>query len=173
MEHISPTESGGSIPALRSIEHQRFVIRACELKEANAFVARLHRHHKPVVGHRFSIGLWLQDAILVGVVIVGRPVARAVDQHRVVEVTRLCTDGTPGACSALYAAAARAAKAIGYDKIQTYILEIEPGTSLKAAGWVFEAVTGLTNRDWNCPSRPGRRTDQPMSPKQRWSRQLR
>ena len=26
------------------------------LKEANAFVAQYHRHHRPVVGHKFSIG---------------------------------------------------------------------------------------------------------------------
>lgn len=171
MEHNSPTESDGSIPALRSIETQRFTIRACELKDANRFIAAHHRHHKPVVGHRFSIGLWLQDAVLVGVVCVGRPVARMTDQRRVVEVTRLCTDGTSGACSALYAAAARASKEIGYDKIQTFILDTESGISLKAAGWVFESDTA--GGDWNVPSRGGRRTDQPMCRKQRWARVLR
>lgn len=172
MEHSGhQTESGGSIPALRSIEKQRFTIRACELKDANAFIAKHHRHHKPVVGHRFSIGLWLHDAIQVGVVVVGRPVARMTDQRRVVEVTRLCTDGTAGACSALYAAAARAAKEIGYDKIQTYILESEPGTSLKASGWTYEQTTSGGN--WNHSWRKGRREDQPMCAKQRWGRNLR
>ena len=41
----------------------------------------------------------------------------------VVEVTRLCTDGTKNACSFLYGAAARIAKEMGYKQIQTYILE--------------------------------------------------
>lgn len=172
MEHTSlPAESDGSIPALRSIERARFTIRASELKDANAFITKHHRHHKPVVGHRFSIALWLQDAVQVGVVIVGRPVARMTDQRRVVEATRLCTDGTRGACSALYAAAARAAKEIGYDKIQTFILDSEPGTSLRAAGWVFEQTS--SGGDWNVPSRGGRRTDQPQCAKQRWARILR
>lgn len=148
----------------------RFQIRPCELKDANAFVARLHRHHKPVVGHRFSIGCWLQDAALVGVAIIGRPVARMTNQRQVVEVTRLCTDGTAHACSALYAAAARIAKEIGYAKIQTFILESEPGTSLKASGWAWERASA--GGDWNVPSRGGRRTDQPMVPKQRWGKVL-
>lgn len=160
-------ERDGSIPSIRS----RFVIRPCELKDANAYIERYHRHHKRVVGHRFSIGYWIDDVALVGVAVVGRPVARAVDQRRVVEVARLCTNGHANACSALYAAAARASKEIGYDRIQTYILESEPATSLKAAGWVFEQI--VIGRDWNAPSRGGRRTDQPMCNKARWAKQLR
>jgi hypothetical protein len=140
------------------------------LKQANEIVASLHRHHKPCVGHRFSIGLE-QDGRLIGAAIIGRPVARAVDQYRVAEVSRLVTDGTRNACSMLYSAAARAAQAMGFDKIQTYILESEPGTSLKASGWSFE--TDTVGRDWNCPSRGGRRTDQPMVAKQRWARTFR
>src|SRR5579859_562950 len=110
-------------------------IRPCELRDANAFVERLHRHHKKVQGHRFSIGLWDEDK-LVGVAIVGRPVARMTDHTKVLEVTRLCTDGTKNACSALYSAAARVGKELGYERIQTFILESEPGTSLIATGWV-------------------------------------
>ena len=45
------------------------------LKEANAYVEQYHRHHKPVVGHKFSIGCSDGEKI-VGVAIVGRPVAR-------------------------------------------------------------------------------------------------
>jgi hypothetical protein len=86
----------------------------------------------------------------------------------VAEVTRLVTDGTPNACSMLYGAAARAADAMGFDRIQTFILEDEPGTSLKAAGWTFEGMT--EGGDWNRPSRGGRRVDQPMIRKQRWCR---
>ena len=83
------------------------------LAQANEFVARLHRHHKPVVGHRFSIGLE-QEGMLVAVAIVGRPVARHTDQYRIAEVTRLCSDGTKNACSALYSACARIAREMGF-----------------------------------------------------------
>lgn len=135
------------------------------LTQANALVAELHRHHKPVRGHRFSIGA-KKHGRLVGAAIVGRPVARGNDPYAVAEVTRLVTDGTKNACSKLYGAAARAAKAMGYQRIQTYILESEDATSLKAAGWV---LLGYVNgRDWNCPSRGGRRTDQPTEDKQIW-----
>lgn len=89
------------------------------LSEANAFVARCHRHHKPVVGHKFSIGC-MADGRLVGVAIVGRPVSRYLDNGLTLEVNRLCTDGTKNACSFLYAAAWRAARAMGYRKIVTY-----------------------------------------------------
>lgn len=137
------------------------------LAEANALIVALHRHHKPVVGHRFTIGAE-EDGKVVGAVVVGRPVARNTEQYRVAEVTRLVTDGTHNACSMLYGAAARAADAMGFDRIQTFILEDEPGTSLKAAGWTFEGMTD--GGDWNRPSRGGRRVDQPMVRKQRWGR---
>ena len=104
------------------------------LKEANAFVEQNHRHHGPVVGHKFSIGLSDGDKI-VGVAIVGRPVARHLDDGWTLEVNRLCTDGTRNACSMLYAAAWRAARAMGYKRIVTYILESENGASLRASGW--------------------------------------
>lgn len=104
------------------------------LKEANLFVAENHRHHKPVVGHKFSIGCTNGEKI-VGVAIVGRPVSRYLDDGKTLEVNRLCTDGTRNACSILYAAAWRAAKAMGYKRMVTYILESEDGASLRAAGW--------------------------------------
>jgi hypothetical protein len=104
------------------------------LAEANAFVSEHHRHHPAVQGHKFSIGAALGEAI-VGVAIVGRPVSRHRDDGLTLEVTRLCTDGTKNACSFLYGAAARAAFALGYKRIGTYILASEKGSSLKAAGW--------------------------------------
>lgn len=104
------------------------------LKEANAYVEQHHRHHGPVVGHKFSIGCSDGEKI-VGVAIVGRPVSRYLDDGWTLEVNRCCTDGTRNACSILYAAAWRAARAMGYHKLITYILDTEPGTSLKAAGW--------------------------------------
>src|SRR5262249_35162865 len=100
------------------------------LDEANSFVEQHHRHHKPVVGHLFSIGAVDGNDVVVGVVIVGRPVSRMRDDGVTAEVTRLCTDGTKNACSFLYGAAARAAFALGFRRIGTYILATEPGTSL-------------------------------------------
>ena len=105
-----------------------------QLAEANAFVERLHRHHRPVIGHLFSLGAVLDD-VLVGVSIVGRPVSRMRDDGVTAEVTRLCTDGTKNSCSFLYGASARAAFALGFAKIGTYILASEPGSSLYGAGW--------------------------------------
>lgn len=104
------------------------------LKEANAYVEQHHRHHGPVAGHKFSIGLSDGEKI-VGVAIVGRPISRYLDDGWTLEVNRLCTDGTRNACSMLYAAAWRAARAMGYKRIVTYILDTENGASLRAAGW--------------------------------------
>lgn len=111
------------------------------LKEANAFVDTYHRHHQPVTGHKFSIGCE-QNGQLVGVVIAGRPVSRYLDDGLTLEVTRLCTTGERNACSMLYAAAARAAKAMGYRKIITYTLETEDGSSVRAAGWCCVGSAG-------------------------------
>lgn len=121
------------------------------LEEANDFVRSHHRHHKPVVGHKFSIGAAFGDKI-VGVAICGRPVARLRDDGLTLEVSRLCTDGTKNACSFLYGAAARAAFALGYKRIGTYISAKEPGTTLKAAGWRLIGET--PGRSWSVPSRP-------------------
>lgn len=121
------------------------------LAEANAFVAAHHRHHKPVVGHKFSIGCE-QDGRLVGVAIVGRPVSRYLDDGLTLEVTRLATTGEKNACSMLYAAAARAAKAIGYRKIITYTLETEDGASVRAAGWQCAGLAG--GKQWTGKRRP-------------------
>ena len=122
-----------------------------ELAEANAFVQQHHRHHRPVVGHLFSLGAVLDERI-VGVAIVGRPVSRHRDDGLTAEVTRLCTDGTKDACSFLYGAAARAAFALGFKRIGTYILASEPGTSLTAAGWRNLGERG--GGSWSVPSRP-------------------
>ena len=140
------------------------------LAQANEMIELLHRHHKKVVGHRFSIGCKDENGVVHGVAVVGRPVARMVPQYSVAEVTRLVSDGTNHVCSMLYAACARAAQAMGYDSIQTAILDSEPGTSLKAAGWQFDHI--VKGRDWNCPSRGGRRTDQPQCDKQVWIKWL-
>ncbi len=121
------------------------------LKDANAFVNEHHRHHKAVIGHKFSIGCE-QDGRLVGVAIMGRPVSRYLDDGLTLEVNRLCTTGEKNACSMLYAAAARAARAMGYRKIVTYTLDTEPGTSLRAAGWTCAGPAG--GKRWTGKRRP-------------------
>ena len=106
------------------------------LAEANAFVEQNHRHHGKTTGHKFSVAVAdTETGEIVGVAIVGRPVSRHLDNGWTLEVNRLCTDGTKNACSMLYAAAWRAARAMGYKRIVTYILESENGASLRASGW--------------------------------------
>ena len=147
------------------------VVRPCELVEANAFVSMHHRHHKPVQGHRFSLSVW-DEGRMCGVAIVGRPVARlAGSPVEVAEVTRLCTDGTPNACSALYGACARVAREMGFARIQTYILDSENGASLRASGWINEGTAG--GGQWQHTDGRPRRTDQPTETKQRWTRTFR
>lgn len=91
-------------------------------------------------------------------------------QYFFLEINRLATDGTKNACSKLYGASAAIGKLMGFTDIETAILETEPGTSLKAAGFTFRRWT--RGGDWNRPSRAGRRTDQPMGPKQIWGKAL-
>lgn len=137
---------------------RKFTIERLELAEANAFVAAYHRHHKRVVGHFFSLGAATTDSLdggarkIVGIAIVGCPVARGRDDGVTAEVTRLATDGTKDACSFLYGAASRAAFALGFKRIGTYILASEPGTSLAASGW--RQIGEVRGRSWSCASRP-------------------
>lgn len=121
------------------------------LKEANKFVEEHHRHHKPVVGHKFSIAV-AENERIVGVAIVGRPVGRYLDDGWTLEVTRCCTDGTYNACSMLYGAAWRAAKAMGYKKVITYILDTETGSSLKASG--YKCIGQAGGLRWTGKRRP-------------------
>lgn len=137
------------------------------LKQINAFIEQHHRHHKKVQGHRFSLGV-KKDGVLVGGCSVGRPVARKTDSDKVLEVTRLVTDGTKNACSILYARAAQIAKLMGFEKIQTFILETEIGSSLKASGWICEGLAG--GGQWKHSDGKPRRTDQPICRKSRWSK---
>jgi len=121
------------------------------LSEANVFVKKHHRHHKTVPGAKFSIAV-SEAGDVRGVVIVGRPVARMADNGWTLEVNRCCTDGARNACSMLYQAAWRAARAMGYKKLITYTLPEEGGSSLKGAGWKCLGKAGGGN--WNVLSRP-------------------
>lgn len=143
----------------------KLILKPVTFKAACDFVKNLHRHHKPPVGHKFSISCVDENGAIRGVVMVGRPVARALDDGFTCEVNRLCTDGSKNACSILYAAAWRAAKAMGYTRIYTYILESEPGTSLKASGWICDGVVRKDGKGWNNRKNRGKDNQQP---KTRW-----
>ena len=134
------------------------------LPESKAFVRKHHRHHKPPVGHKFSIAA-SDGGKVVGVIMVGRPVARRLDNGWTLEVNRCCTDGTRNACSFLYAAAWRAAKAMGYKRLVTYTLHEEGGASLRAAGW--KVLYSTPGRSWSRESRP-RVDTHPLGQKLLW-----
>lgn len=136
------------------------------LREARAFVTLNHRHHQAPQGGLFAIAAATEDpVVLAGVVIIGRPVSRMLADDFTAEVTRLCTDGTRNACSLLYAAAWRAARAMGYRRLVTYTLPSEGGASLRAAGWRLVGSAGGGN--WSRKSRP--RVDlHPTQEKLRW-----
>lgn len=138
------------------------------LREANAFVERHHRHARPTRGHKFSVGAAAGER-LVGVAIAGRPVARGRDDGETIEVLRLCVaqDAPRNACSLLYGACWRAARAMGYRRAITYTLRSERGTSLRAAG--FRVIGEVPAKSWNVPSRP--RTDRhPICRRRCWER---
>lgn len=138
-------------------------IRPISIARANEYVMQFHRHHGKKVGCRFAIAVY-EGGALHGVAICSNPVARKADDGLTLEVSRLCTDGTHNACSMLYGACARIAKDMGFNKIQTYILESETGASLKASGWKLDADhVGAT--DWE--SAPNKRQrERNMKPKQ-------
>ena len=121
-------------------------------RECLAFVAAHHRHSVPPRGWRFGVGVAAEDGTLVGVAMVGRPVARMAQDGVTVEVNRVCTDGSRNACSMLYGAAWRAARALGYRRLITYTLASEGGASLRASG--YRVVGEVAAASWNRPGRP-------------------
>ena len=140
------------------------MIRPCTLRRANAFVRQHHRHHRPPQGGRFALAVE-SEAGLHGVAIVGTPVARLLDDGLTAEVTRCCTDGTPNACSMLYGAAWRAARALGYRRLITYTLAEEGGASLRAANFTLIGEAG--GGTWSRQTRP-RVDTHPTQRKLRW-----
>lgn len=135
------------------------------IQDAREFVRQHHRHHRPPVSGLFAVACATDATRINGVAIVGRPVARGLADGWTAEVTRVATDETRNACSILYAAAWRAARALGYRRLVTYTLSTESGVSLRASGWkcVGEAGGG----SWSCKSRP--RVDaHPTQAKLRW-----
>lgn len=149
-------------------------IRPITLRDANAYVAQHHRHNLPTNGHKWSIACYDGDR-LCGVAICGQPVARKLDDGLTIEIRRVCTDGTRNACSMLYGASCRVAKAMGYKRVVTYTLQSEPGASLRASNFTDCGEAGGTS--WDTPSRPrevvqetlfGLEQKYPLEKKRRW-----
>lgn len=141
-------------------------LRPVTIRGARAFVAEHHRHHRAPAGGLFAVGVARGEG-LVGVAIIGRPVARGLDDGATAEVTRVAVlPDVRNACSMLYGAAWRAARALGYRRMVTYTMSTEPGTSLRAAGW--RPVARTEGGEWSRPSRPRARATFPTIPKIRW-----
>ena len=141
------------------------IVQPITITEAQTFVERHHRHHRAPQGGLFAVGLSDGEKV-VGCAVVGRPVARMLQDGWTAEVTRLCVlAGVPNGCSMLYRAAWRACKALGYRRLITYTLASEPGASLRGAGFHLVGLRG--GGSWSVPSRP--RVDKhPLEQKQLW-----
>jgi hypothetical protein len=139
-------------------------IQPITFREACRFITEHHSHHKPPQGWKFGIAV-NDGKEIVGVITIGRPIARVLDDGWTLEITRCCTNGHKNAASKLYAAAWRAARAMGYKRIITYTLEKETGTSLIASG--FKTVYKTKGGSWSCKSRP-RIDKHPTSQKMLW-----
>lgn len=137
------------------------------LKNANAMVLQFHRHNRPVTGHKWSIACEHEKAV-VGVCIVGRPIARMLDDGATVEVLRLCVkdDAPPNVCSFLYRAAWRIWQAMGGTRLVTFTLQSESGASLRGAG--FRLANSFNGASWSRDARKRETQAVQMEPKHRW-----
>ena len=124
------------------------------LARANEVVSQWHRHNKACVGHRFSLGAE-HDGQLVGVAIVGRPVARKLDQQFTAEVNRLCVtpSAPPNTCSFLYGACRRVWFTMGGKRMITYTLQSESGSSLRGSGWSPTELKAAPKNGWQTRER--------------------
>lgn len=162
-----PVESGDYLPlATRPITRD----------QALDYVAEHHRHSKKKVATwRFGTALMRTDTNeVVGVGIAGNCSAAAFDEQghgHFIEVRRVATTGAPNACSMLYGALCRAAKALGFCTAWTYTLESESGSSLKASGWTIYAVR-KARKGWSSPSRPRDNEGWPEEAKVLWIKRL-
>lgn len=138
----------------------------CTIAQANSYVQSHHRHHGSIPLARLACAVADEAGDVHGVTLVGRPCNTYLDDDKTLEVRRVCTDGTPNACSMLYGAAWRAAKAIGYTRLITYTLPVEGGASLRAVGWT--PIEGCGGRPWNHARRTRSSDTLYLKKKTRW-----
>ena len=136
---------------------ERLKVIPITLKVANEFITNFHRHNKKVQGCRFCLGAKFNDK-LVGVAIVGRPVARKLDDGLTAEVTRTCVldDAPKNVNSFLYGKCWRVWQQMGGKRMLTYTLQSESGSSLKGAGWKILGETGGWKNGKGWTTRKGR-----------------
>lgn len=136
------------------------------IRAAKKMVAELHRHHRTPLGGLFAVAVAKEgEEEPFGCAIIGRPVSRHLQDGLTAEVTRCVTDGTRNACSKLYGAAWKAARALGYTRLITYTLEEEGGASLRASN--FKLIGTTRGRSWSRPKRE-REDNHPLQDKLRW-----
>lgn len=150
------------------MSQSRLTIAPCTVKAALALVQKWHRHLPELQGGLFAARCLDDTGAVVGVAVAGNPSRVWQDTGRIV-ISRVATPGTDNACSCLYGALARAAKALGYREAWTYTLPEEPGTSLRAAGFIDMGMTD--GGEHSRPSRPRAKAVRP-EPKRRWLRRL-
>lgn len=153
-------------PPARLRPYERLHVVPITLRVARAYVTATHRHLRAPAGGKVAIAVADPRGSVRGVAILGRPVARQLDTGTAIEVTRVATDGCPNACSALYGAARRIARELGYQQVLTYTRADEAGTSLRAAGWT--AVHATRGGTWHRRARP-RRSGAAEGAKVRWA----
>lgn len=143
---------------------ERLQLRPCTVKQARRYVAAEHRRLKDLQGAMWAAGVRRGEE-LVGVAVVGNPARELMVDHVLAVLRVAVREGEPNACSMLYGACSKAARAMGASDLVTYTHLDEPGTSLRAAGWVDAGVTD--GGEWDRPSRPRQAALFP-DPKHRW-----
>jgi hypothetical protein len=149
-------------------------IRPIDRESARRFVARHHTHCRPPVTWRFHTAIY-NGRTLLGVALVGNPVAPALNGRGIVEVNRLCIRRDTAAAlkwnagSKLYGWCAREAARQGWQKIITYTRIDEPGVTLRAAGWTPDGL--VRGRGWHSARRPRSNTNSWIG-KVRWMKSL-
>ena len=126
----------------------------------------IHRKLPRVQGAMWCVSIRDGNEI-VGMALVGWPsqeqTTDEIDHLRVLRCT--VKEGVKNGCSMLYGACWRAARAMGVESMDTFTHLDEPGTSLRAAGWIED---GLTDGGEHArKSRPRAPAIDPR-PKRRW-----
>lgn len=150
-------------------------LKPISLRAANDWLDGVHRHNGRTArnGGKFAISVIDREGEIVGIAIIGNPLSATLMDGWTAEVLRVCThdDAPKNVCSMLYAAAWRAWRNMGGDRMMTYTLKSETGTSLKASGWVIVGETKPVKDGWRKNDHLNdKRTHQPvmLEPKYRW-----